>query len=148
MELTWCLARTRPSGLCTTNMERSITEARLPWEIAQSSAPVSIAYSTRAAGRIVPPRGESSPPSRTRRACDFFSVLSLSVLWDFCDRGRFTRTWGHVDATVHPRQDKFPKIGQLSDSHEVKWSPATVTAYAVRGGASLVSLCTLHSRGQ
>ena len=47
--------RGRGSGLCTTNMARSITEARLPREIAQSSAPVSFADSTRAARRIVPP---------------------------------------------------------------------------------------------
>ena len=72
--------RGRGSGLCTTNMARSITEARLPREIAQSSAPVSFADSTRAASRIVPPAADLHrlhlPVAR-----DFFSVLS--VLWDF-----------------------------------------------------------------
>ena len=72
--------RGRASGLCTTNMERSITEARLPREIAQSSAPVSFADSTRAASRTVPPAADLHrlhlPVAR-----DFFSVLS--ALWDF-----------------------------------------------------------------
>ena len=67
--------RGRGSGLCTTNMARSITEARLPREIAQSSAPVSFADSTRAASRIVPPAADlhrlHQPVAR-----DFFSILS------------------------------------------------------------------------
>ena len=73
--------RGRASGLCTTNMERSITEARLPREITQSSALVSFADSTRAASRIVPPAANLHR-LREPVARDFFS-RPLSVFWDF-----------------------------------------------------------------
>ena len=73
--------RGRGSGLCTTNMARSITEARLPREIAQSSAPVSFADSTRAASRIVPPAADLHrlrQPVVVNAAIGFLSVAFLS----------------------------------------------------------------------